>query len=67
MTRLTDTLTALPGRLAAKPAAERLAEYADSRLPAVEQRILAERPVYPALEQVQLEWWLSKTLSLIHI
>lgn len=45
----------------AKPAAERLAEYADSRLPAVEQRILAERPVYPALEQVQLEWWLSKT------
>ncbi|QYF87486.1 S46 family peptidase [Brevundimonas sp. PAMC22021] len=45
----------------AKPSAERLAEFADSRLPALEQRILAERPVYPALEQVQLEWWLSKT------
>ena len=45
----------------AKPSAERLPEFADSRLPALEQRLLAERPVYPALEQVQLEWWLSKT------
>ena len=45
----------------AKPNAERLPEFADSRLPALEQRLLAERPVYPALEQVQLEWWLSKT------
>ena len=29
--------------------------------PAVQSGLFAERPVYPALEQVRLEWWLSKT------
>ncbi|MBB5744470.1 S46 family peptidase [Brevundimonas variabilis] len=44
-----------------KPSAERLPEFADSRLAAVQSGLFAERPVYPALEQVRLEWWLSKT------
>ena len=45
----------------AKPSAERLPEYADSRLAAVQAGLFAERPVYPGLEQVRMEWWLSKT------
>jgi len=44
-----------------KPSAERLSEFADSRLAGVEAGLFAERPVYPALEQVRLEWWFSKT------
>ena len=44
-----------------KPSAERLPEYADSRLTAVQSGLFAERPVYPGLEQVRMEWWLSKT------
>ncbi|MBF0665368.1 MAG: S46 family peptidase [Brevundimonas sp.] len=44
-----------------KPSAERLPEYAESRLAAVQNGLFAERPVYPSLEQVRLEWWLSKT------
>ncbi|MGA0545987.1 S46 family peptidase [Brevundimonas sp. VNH65] len=44
-----------------KPSAERLAEYSDSRLAAVQSSLFAERPVYPGLEQVRMEWWLSKT------
>lgn len=45
----------------ARPSAERLPEYADSRLSAVQAGLFAERPVYPGLEQVRMEWWLSKT------
>lgn len=45
----------------AKPSAERLPEYADSRLAAVQSGLFAERPVYPSLEQLRLEWWMSKT------
>ena len=44
-----------------KPSAERLPEFSDSRLAAVQSGLFAERPVYPSLEQVRLEWWLSKT------
>lgn len=44
-----------------KPSAERLPEFADSRLAAVQSGLFAERPVYPGLEQVRMEWWLSKT------
>lgn len=44
-----------------KPSAERLPEYADSRLAGVQSGLFAERPVYPSLEQVRMEWWLSKT------
>lgn len=45
----------------AKPSDQRLPEFADSRLSGVTARLFAERPVYPALEQMQIEWWLSKT------
>lgn len=45
----------------AKPSTERLPEYADSRLAGVQSGLFAERPVYPGLEQVRMEWWLSKT------
>jgi len=45
----------------AKPSAERLPEYADSRLSGVQSGLFADRPVYPDLEQVRMEWWLSKT------
>ena len=45
----------------AKPSAERLPEFADSRLAAVQSGLFAERPVYPSLDQVRMEWWLSKT------
>jgi hypothetical protein len=43
-----------------KPNADRLREYTDSRLPLVEKRVLDPEPVYPELEQVVLEFWLSK-------
>ena len=45
----------------AKPSDQRLPEYSDSRLPAVTARLFAERPTYAQLEQIRLEWWLSKT------
>jgi hypothetical protein len=44
-----------------KPTDQRLPEFADSRLAAVETRLFAERPVFPLLDQLQVEWWLSKT------
>ncbi|WP_374468996.1 S46 family peptidase [Phenylobacterium sp.] len=45
----------------AKPSAERLPSYADTRLPLLEKTLLDARPVDPALEQVYLEHWLLKT------
>lgn len=45
----------------AKPSAERLPEFGDARLSALQAGLFAARPTYPALEQVRLEWWLSKT------
>lgn len=44
-----------------KPSTERLPEYGDARLASVQNTLFAEEPVYPALEQLELEWWLSKT------
>lgn len=44
----------------AKPNGERLPEYTDSRLPLLEKRVLDPTPVYPELEQLTLEFWLSK-------
>lgn len=49
----------------AKPSEERLSEFADSRLRAVETGLTANRPSYPALNQLQLEWWMSKTRELL--
>ncbi len=45
----------------AKPSDQRLPEFADSRLPGVQSSLFAARPTYPELEQIRLEWWLSKT------
>lgn len=45
----------------AKPAAERLPEYADTRLPLLEKRLLDVRPVDAPLERLYLEHWLLKT------
>ncbi len=43
-----------------KPNGERLPGYTDSALPLTEKRLLDERPVYPWLDQLNLEWSLSK-------
>ncbi len=45
----------------ARAPAERLPEYAESELPALEQRVLDPTPIEPAMEQLQLEFWLSKS------
>lgn len=45
----------------AKPNAERLPGYTDSALPLVEKQIVDDVPVYPWLERMSLEFWLSKT------
>lgn len=44
----------------AKPNGERLREYTDSKLPLVQKRLLDAQPIYPELEQLSLEFWLSK-------
>jgi len=44
----------------AKPNSDRLPEFTESRLPLVEKRLLDPSPVYPDLEQLALEFWLSK-------
>lgn len=44
-----------------KPSAQRLSEFGDTRLSGVQSALFAERPVYPGLEQMRLEWWFSKT------
>lgn len=45
----------------AKPAAQRLPEYSDSRLALLEKRTLDPRRIEPALEELYLRFWLSKT------
>lgn len=44
----------------AKPNSERLPEYTDSRLPLLAKSILDPQPVYPDVEQLALNFWLSK-------
>ncbi|MGA0599821.1 S46 family peptidase [Caulobacter sp. KR2-114] len=43
-----------------KPSAERLPGYADSQLALLQKQLLDSRPVYPELEQLTLEFWLTK-------
>ena len=43
-----------------KPNAERFPGYSDSALPLVEKRLLDEKPIYPWLDQLFMEWSLSK-------
>lgn len=44
-----------------KPSAERLPEYAETRLPLQEKQLLDAKPVDMALEETYLGFWLSKT------
>jgi hypothetical protein len=43
-----------------KPAADRLPEYSESRIPLLEKEILDAEPVYPGVEQLEMEFWLTK-------
>lgn len=51
----------------ARPATQRLSEYGEARLPLVQRQLLAERPTYPALDTVQLSWWLEKTREILTV
>jgi hypothetical protein len=44
-----------------KPNAERFTGYSDPALPLVEKRLLDEKPIYPWLDQLYMEWSLSKS------
>lgn len=44
----------------AKPDSERLREFSDASLPAVQAGLLAEVPLYPDFERTKLAWSLSK-------
>jgi hypothetical protein len=44
----------------AKPNGERLPEYTDSKLALLQKTLLDAEPVYPDVEQLTLEFWLSK-------
>lgn len=44
----------------AKPNAERLEEFADARLPQVEQQLFSEAPIYPEYEKATLSYSLTK-------
>ena len=44
----------------AKPNAERLPGYSDSRLPLLEKSLLDARPITPWLDELQMSWSLSK-------
>ena len=43
-----------------KPNGERLPGYTDSALPLTEKRLLDQKPIYPWLDELTLEWSLSK-------
>jgi S1-C subfamily serine protease len=43
------------------PDTEKLPEFSPSRLASTERSVLAEIPVHPSLEQMQIEYWLLKT------
>ncbi|HEY3815092.1 MAG TPA: S46 family peptidase [Caulobacteraceae bacterium] len=43
-----------------KASTDRLPEYSDSRLPQIEHGLMAPRPIELGLEQLNLEFWLSK-------
>lgn len=44
----------------AKPDKDRLPEYTDAALPALEQTLFSAAPVYPEFEKVKLSWSLTK-------
>jgi hypothetical protein len=44
-----------------KPNNERLPGYSDSALPLLEKQVLDPEPVYPWMEEINLDFWMSKT------
>ena len=48
-----------------KPSADRLAGYSDTQLPLLEHNLLSAEPVERPLEQVTLEFWLTKVRELL--
>lgn len=50
-----------------KPNADRLPEYVDTRLPAVERKVAEAQPAEPTTEEVFLEQWLLKTRELLTV
>jgi hypothetical protein len=59
---LTDARALLRGSVErTKPAGDRLPEFSASRLPSIERSLLAEAPVHPVLERLEIEYWLLKT------
>jgi hypothetical protein len=44
-----------------KPDGQRLSEFSASRLPSLQRATLAEAPVHPFLERLEIEFWLNKT------
>jgi hypothetical protein len=48
-----------------KLSADRLPPYADARLPLMEHQILDPQPVEKPLEQIEIEFWLSKARELL--
>lgn len=44
----------------AKPDGERLPEFTDAELPAIEQALFSPAPIYPEYEQLKLSWSLTK-------
>jgi hypothetical protein len=48
-----------------KPSVDRMPRYSDSQLPTVEKELLDPQPIPAGLEQLQLEFWLSKSRELL--
>lgn len=44
-----------------RPSAERMPGYSDTQLPLLEKQVLDPAPVYPKVEQLLLEFWLTKS------
>ena len=50
-----------------KPSDQRLPEFGDARLRNVELQVMAEKPTFASLNNVQLAWWLSKTREILTV
>ncbi len=50
-----------------KPSAERLPEYSDSKLALLQKEVFDARPIYPDLECIELQMWLSKTREFLTV
>gem|GEM_PF-3304112 len=50
-----------------KPNGDRLPEFTESALPLTEKALLEPKPIYPGLERIGLELWLSKTRELLAV